>query len=398
MLQAAGNRLGEWKDRALAARLPVRIQVPGRDELIAAGLATLAMGLVLGLAIGPGGTGPGSLLPAYAAPFAATAPIIGDDSGGSELPTLGSPAGGTQGGGGAAPTVAAAPAPVDAPAVPVATTVTPVDETPVQPAGAGGDRSPSPPPDKGDEPTPALPLTATVLGVSVTGRSYAVADDAGNLFTLFANGVPAVGDRVDTGILPLSNGTFVEAGTRKSRGQRTEAKIRGVVSFIDRGLGVMVISGRGASVPVGLETGDPSPGPALPDPDPFQVGSDVEATVEVLPTPPVGSEPESSRRLRALTAEATPNPASAIELTGVVRAVSAEARTLEVAADSDGLIDSVVTIEAPASLDLKLLRTGRAYSITVRRTSEGGLRLTGLSPAFSRKAADDRNAAFGEHA
>jgi hypothetical protein len=99
-----------------------------------------------------------------------------------------------------------------------------------------------------------------------------------------------------------------------------------------------------------------------------------------------------------VSAEATPNPSSAIELTGVVKAISVEDRTFEVAADSDGLIDSVVTVEAPTSLDLSLVKTGRAYSITIRRAEEGDLRLTGLSPAFSRKAADDRTAAFGEHA
>ncbi len=401
MLEAVGNRLSQWKGQIEAARLPVRIEVPGRDELIAAGLATLAMGLVLGLAIGPGGTGPGSLLPAYAGPLASVAPLLGDDSGESSLPTLGSPAGGTSdGGGGAVQTVAAVPAPDTG----ISTTTSyveppPADSTPVTPAGnggGGGGGGSGDGGDGGDEPE-GLPLTATVVGVSVTGRSYAVADDSGNLFAVYANGVPAVGDRVETGILPLANGTFVEAGTRVTKGQRATATMRGVVSFIDREAGVMVISSRGTSVPVDLDrTVVPEEGEDL------AVGYDATVDVEVVEPAPPSEDPEepqpSNRRLRVVSAEATPNPSSAIELTGVVKAISVEDRTFEVAADSDGLIDSVVTVEAPTSLDLSLVKTGRAYSITIRRAEEGDLRLTGLSPAFSRKAADDRTAAFGEHA
>jgi hypothetical protein len=403
MLEALGKQLGAWKGQLEAARLPVRIEVPGRDELIAAGLATLAMGLVLGLAIGPGGTGPGSLLPAYAGPLASTAPLLGDDSGESSLPTLGSPAGGTSDdGGGGIQTVAAVPAPDTG----ISTTTSyveppPADSTPVTPAGngggGGGGGGSGDGGDGGDEPE-GLPLTATVVGVSVTGRSYSVADDSGNLFTVYANGVPAVGDRVETGILPLSNGTFAEVDQRRSRGQRTEAKIRGVVSFIDREAGVMVVSSRGASVPIDLQ---PEPVPDLEDQE-LEVGYDATVDVEVIEPPLPPEDPEgplvSNRRLRVVSAEATPNPSAAIELTGLVRTVSAGDRTVEVAADSDGLLEAIVTVVAPTSLDLKLLKTGRAYSLTARRTTTGELRLTGLSPAFSRKAAGDRNAAFGEHA
>jgi hypothetical protein len=404
MLEALGKQLGAWKGQLEAARLPVRIEVPGRDELIAAGLATLAMGLVLGLAIGPGGAGPGSLLPAYAGPLAATAPLIGEDGDGSSLPTLGSPAGGTSsgGGGGGAPLVAAVapPAVVDSGSTVPTPVAPPIDDTPVTPAGngGGGGGGGSGGGDDGEDEAEGLPLTATVVGVSVTGRSYSVADDSGNLFTVYANGVPAVGDRVETGILPLSNGTFEEVDQRRSRGQRTEAKIRGVVSFIDRGVGVMVVSSRGVSVPIDLQ---PEPAPDLEDQE-LEVGYDATVDVQVIEPPLPPEDPDapllSNRRLRVIAAEATPNPSAAIELTGLVRTVSAGDRTVEVSADSDGLLEAIVTVVAPTSLDLKLLKTGRAYSLTARRTATGELRLTGLSPAFSKKAAGDRKAAFGEHA
>ena len=53
---------------------------------------------------------------------------------------------------------------------------------------------------------------------------------------------------------------------------------------------------------------------------------------------------------------------------------------------------------ALAAVLIVLLAIAGWRDITIRRAEEGDLRLTGLSPAFSRKAADDRTAAFGEHA
>lgn len=396
MVAAAGRWLGSLGEKVTSARFPVRIKVPNRDELIAAGLSTLALGLVLGLAIGPGFGGTGSILPAFAGPLAPILPGISGDEG-VELPTLQAPAGSS----GAPQTVAAAPPSVatdpgptivyvDGPA-PADPPVTQAGNEPgpsTNPGGGGG----------GGGEEEGLPLEATVVGVSVTGRSYAVADDSGNLFTIFSNGVPAVGDRVATEIFPLSNGTFGQLGDRTSKGRQPRTTMRGVVSYVDGEVGILVLSSRGTSIPVSFE---PVP---VEGEDPPQVGTSLTAEVEVVESSAAlrssaDDEVEAARPLlRMISAEATFYEDTAVEFNGPVRALDREGRTIEIAADGEGLLDGTVRLGLPRGFDFGLVVVERAYSVTARRDPQGVLQVTGLSPASSRKGADDRSSAFGEHA
>jgi hypothetical protein len=372
-------------------RLPVRIAVPGRDELAAAGLTTLAVGLAVGLVIGPG-IKPGPFM------MMAPPPLVGSASPTSEstaaLPELGSPAGATD----------VASGPVDAvPAAPVQTAAAPISPPVQVPSGApvvtpagkgsgGGGREPG-----GD--SDSLPLVATVVSVSVTGKSYAVADKFGNLISIFAGKSPAIGTRVRTGIRPLANGTFLQGKERENLGRARESAIRGVVSYLDRQSGVIVVSSRGVSIAL---NGEGLLGEDIPD---SRLGANVEAKVSLTPAPRLTADqseteeepiPDPAPGLRILTIGFEYYKETAIELTGRLEKLDPEARRAEFSADSGGLLRRSVAAELPPSVPLRQLTLSRLYSVTLREDRSGALRVTGFSPAWSDRKANDASLAFGE--
>lgn len=86
-----------------------------------------------------------------------------------------------------------------------------------------------------------------------------------------------------------------------------------------------------------------------------------------------------------------------IELSGAVRAVDAEAGTITMAADSNGTIATDMLLEAPKRLDLEPVTVDRTYNVSAGIEEDGSFTVTGLSPDYSRKVADDSAAAFGNH-
>lgn len=365
--------------RARAWRLPVRVAAPSRDEWFAAGLSTLALGLVLGLATGPVG-GAGVIFPAFAAPVADAVPEGGD---GVALPTLGSPAGSTREQTLTSvppPSPAPSPAPAPAPAPSPAPAPTP---NPTDSGGGGGD---------GAEQDEGLPITATVVSVAITGKSYAVADSAGNLFTVFGNGVPGVGDMIETSIEPLVNGTFAELADRELLGRSTSASIRGVISYLDPESSIVVVSSRGVSIALDGSS------VFAEQPDELREGASAEAEVQMVePEPEPQPESEPLPDFSIVSLDASFYEGSPIELTGRLKDLDRPGRLATFAADSGGLLEAEVEAIVPNGLDLASLKLGFTYSVTVREGSGGALRITGLSPAWGQKPANDPALAFGEH-
>lgn len=365
--------------RARAWRLPVRVAAPSRDEWFAAGLSTLALGLVLGLATGPVG-GAGVIFPAFAAPVADAVPEGGD---GVALPTLGSPAGSTRGQTLTSvppPSPAPSPAPAPAPAPSPAPAPTP---NPTDSGGGGGDE---------EEQDEGLPITATVVSVAITGKSYAVADSAGNLFTVFGNGVPGVGDRIETSIEPLVNGTFAELADRELLDRSTSASIRGVISYLDPESSIVVVSSRGVSIALDGSS------VFAEQPDELREGASADAEVQMVePEPDPQPESEPLPDFSIVSLDASFYEGSPIELTGRLKDLDRPGRLATFAADSGGLLEAEVEANVPNGLDLASLKLGFTYSVTVREGSGGALRITGLSPAWGQKPANDPALAFGEH-
>ncbi len=413
-------------------RLPVRIRVPERDELLAMGLATLAVGLVLGLAIGPGLGTAGRIFPVIT-PQVAQVPIdpLVDDSEDSTdiLPVLAAPAGSDSGGGSS---TAPAPAPTTLAAAPVAPAPVP-EPVPVEPPP-----SPAPPPTPDPAPTPdptptepegqTLPISGTVLAASVNGKSFSIADSDGNLQTVFGDAPPGVGESISTSVLPLANGTFAESGGRSTLRTRKRATVKGMISYADPEIGVIVLSNRGTSLPLDGEEVfddlvDTSLQSASADENLDLEGQWVRLELSILdreqeseqlksarprsvqavdpaesdPVPEeTADQPRPDFGLRAVSVELLDETAASIELTGKVLSIDEAEASFVMAADSLGLLEAQITIVVPEKFKLSSVVPGKVYSATVRRTSSGKLRLSGFSPAFSGRAADRTADIFGE--
>ena len=385
------NRMG---DKAASWRLPVVIPVPNRDNLIAMGLMALSFGLLVGFAIGPLLAPAGNAVAGIVAP-AATAPpedtttaAAGTTDSASDAVALQSPAGSEPP---STTTVAATTPDTTSTNVPTSTDTT-TDYTPTpDPAAAPTDQIDPAPADP--DPVPVengSELKGTVVGTQPDGGDYDVADSSGNVLSLHATEPPAVGDEVTTRIESLSNGTFGELGDREVKGENLKSKLRGVTSWVDPATDLMVISSRGSSLAVDI-TGIPDDQAGLLAP-----GSPVEAIVSF--TEPVEATEDSPARppLFAEEIQADEELSDRIELSGLVKAVDAEARTITMAADSNGTIAADMVLEAPKRLDLEPLTVDRTYNVSAGIEEDGTFTITGLSPDYSRKAADDSAAAFGD--
>lgn len=388
------NRMG---DRAASWRLPVVIPVPNRDNLIAMGLMALAFGLLVGFAIGPllapaGNAVAGIIAPAATAPAEeTTTAATGTTDSASDAVALRSPTGNAASS--SSMTVADT-----APATTSTDLTSPSDTAPTDytstpdPASAPSDQIDPAPADPDPVPVESgSEFKGTVVGAQPDGGDYDVADSSGNLLSLHATDPPAVGDEVSTRIESLSNGTFGELGDRKVKGKKMKSKLRGVTSWVSPATDLMVISSRGSSLAVDI-TG-------IPDEqvDRLAPGSLVEATVSFTEPVEATDESPAGPALVAEDIQADEELSDRIELSSEIKAVDAVARTITMAADSNGTVAEDMMLEAPKRLDLEPLATGRTYNVTAGIDEDGTFTVTGLSPDYNRKVAGDSAVAFGDH-
>lgn len=375
-------------------QLPFRLKVPERNELIAFALATLAVGLMVGLAIGP-------MIAGTASPITLLIPGTATDEGGTEetttalTPRLGSPAG-SKGGGqtnAGETTVVSAPAPVvvetPAPEAPVEEPV--AEDPPTEPAAVPDKKDPKPDPDPEPEPKGVL-LEGTVLANSPSTKTYWV-NSGGDLVTIFASTVPDPGLVVSTRVLPLSNGTLTESDGRSAVDIAKTSQLKAVVSYVNPNAGLVVLSGRGASLPV--YAADPANLSGV------EQGSTVDAGLRLdVPDPEnfvsrAGVDPsELSIQLESIETVAA---AEEIDLTGRLVSVDVEKSLISMVVDSTGQIDSTVELPVPSDFPFDSFKVGRSYSATATRV-DGTLQLVGFSPATGKAAANDPVRAFGTHA
>ncbi|HTU15450.1 MAG TPA: hypothetical protein VMF31_09645 [Solirubrobacterales bacterium] len=387
--------LSRIRDRASSWRLPVRIPVPNRDNLIAMGLMALSLGLMVGVAIGPALGAASNAVAGIAAPVAAAPPAEPETEPATDQPVsdveLGSPAGSESSdssmvsddsGSSTGLGDSSDPGPSD-------TGVEyPSDDGVVEESPAKVET----PEDPGDEKeVPGTELKGVTVGVDSDGGGYDIADGSGNVLALHGVEPPGVGEKVVTRIDPLANGTFAEVGDRKAAGLRTRSKLRGTVSWVDPVGKLAVISSRGSSLAVDLDALDEERRPAI------EAGSPVESVV-LIGDPVVSDDGLETRPgLVAESLKVTGEPLQSFDLNGVVSGIGANGRGLTVAADGDGLISAEIAIETPKGFDPALVTPGRTHNLTVERGASGRLTLIGLSPDYSKKVAADSAAAFGTH-
>ncbi|MDQ5893864.1 MAG: hypothetical protein QG596_125 [Actinomycetota bacterium] len=380
-------------------RLPFRLKVPERDELIAYALATLAMGLMIGLAIGPIVNGAAKVTPIIIAPLPGAEEETEVTGTVADVPALQSPAGSDSGENGnsnsSEETLVASEDPVGEVTIPDADeSPPPTDPKSEYREPKDEDPAPDPSPDPDPEPEPeGVELTGTVLANSPGSKTYWVSSD-GELTTVFAATVPDPGLVISTRVEPLSNGTLTEVEARSAMDISKESSVKSVLSYVDPAAGVAVLSSRGSSLPV-MQT---EPGLL----DPFTVGQKVEATINLdVPDPenfnandPAAEPldlPIQLEEMRPLTGSPP------VELTGELISVDEVAFTLTMAADSTGSLGSVIELLASEDFPFGSVTPGQSYSATATRV-DGRLKIIGFSPASGKAAANDPARAFGTHA
>lgn len=388
------NHLDRIWQKANSWRLPVRIPVPNRDNLIAMGLMALAFGLMVGVAIGPALGAFSNASPSIVVPGAATvAEPPAEETAPAEETTsvaLSAPAGSetvttamnTNPG---SDPVAETPAdtPTYVPTEPEPETPGPNDQLDSDDTEDGGDQVVD---------SDLIELSGVVVGVGSGGRSYTIADSSGNQLAVHSEAPPVVAAGLVAQTLALNNGTFAEEETPVTKGLRKKSKLRGTISWIDPLSGIAVLSSRGSSVAVNLAGISADLMPEL------VVGSSVDAVVTVAEPVLMEDGVTMTTGLTATSAETYGDPLSSWELNGKVETVDAETRMLTIAADSSGLVPATVTVNLPKAFDPELALPGKTYSLSVEINGKTGrLLLTGLSADYSRKSADDAELAFGNH-
>lgn len=385
------------QEKASSWRLPVRVPVPNRDNLIAMGLMALSLGLMVGVAIGPALGAASNAVAGITAPLAAAPPAEPEAEPVTDQPVsdieLGSPAGsdsasssmvsddsGSSGGFDDSSGSGSSDSGID-----YSGGDDTIDENPATVE--------TPPDDPGDEKeeVQGTELKGAVVGVDPDRGGYDIADSSGNVLALHATKPPAIGSGIVTRIEPLANGTFAEVGDRKVAGLRTRSKLRGTVSWVDPVAKLAVVSSRGSSLAVDLGSIPEEQGAAI------QVGSPIEAVV--LIGGPVVSEDGLVTRpgLVAESLKVTGEPLATFDLNGSVSGTGGATRRLTVAADGAGLIPAEIAVGAPKSFDPALVTPGRTYNLSVERGAAGQLTLIGLSPDYNKRVAADSAAAFGTH-
>lgn len=366
------------------------------DRRWAAPLSAMALGfgLFLGIAIGPGASGG---LATGAAPLIAVAEPAPEPVA-AEEPT-------------------AAVAPVPEPEVfgePESFTAPEPEYAPVAPAPEP-EPAPAPQPDPEPEAEPeteAQLLEGTVVHANPAAQSYTMAIAGGELVSVHAEKLPAPGTRLGAEVEPLGNSTFGERG-RERKGTAAKASFEGVVTYRDEdpAAPAYTVSGRGSSIPV--HAADPAALPAL--------GAYVKVTAAIEKAPaatePVEEEEEEAvspeppacapdpelevpppplQRLTEVRAESEAEPATYLDLAGVLAAVCPKSGQLLLSADDLRQRGADVVLAVPKRLKTAKLKVGDSLLATAEVGEDGTLTLAGLASDEGAKGAADAASAQGD--
>lgn len=412
--------------------------LPITDRRWAAPLSAVALGfgLFVGVAIGPGATGT----------FAGGVPQI------IEIPGFGgSDEGGEEGGGeteegegsasGVVPSFSGGEEESFAP-------LTGGEESVLAPAAEESAPVAEEAPEKEEkEAKPEGPeLSGTVVHVNPIAGSYTVVEAGGAMSAVHAGKLPKPGAEITVPIRTLANGTLSEAGKRLKSGQRKQATLAGIVTFVDSDAPAYAVSNRGSSVLVSVH---PDPSGALPslpvigtyltvtaqieprqeaassaagDADPV-VPSVEPAPVEPVPAaepappaptettpapaatpapscapdpahPPVSVEPSAVLWQQRVSGGGAPFTHG--EFAAIVTAVCLDASQLLVSADDVRAGGRDLLFAVPADIDLGKVEPGQSVLLAADIAADGAFSLTGLASDERLKGADDAKATQGD--
>ncbi len=397
---------------AVANRLLRAFSLVVTDRRWAAPLSAMALGfgLFVGVAVGPdaAGTMAGTaLLVELPAPAEEPSEV---EAGGGEAPILAGP-GPTGGGGGGAGPIAALPAPALVEAPPTEEAPPPKKEHPL-----GEEKAEEEP-----ETEETLPLEGVVVHANPAAGSYAIAIEGGELISIHAAKLPAPGAELKLSAVRLENGTFEEAEKPKTTGRSAGASFRGVVTYVDSdpAAPAYTVSGRGSSILVRVKAEPGGAPPALPAINSYAtvaVAIEKATAVSVLqPPPPPAAEPaspaptcapepgqaplesiESAADLWQETVETEAEPASYLDLAGMIAAICPATGQILLSADDTRTSGEDLLLTVGPKIKAAKLRVGESLLATATVEADGSLTLAGAASDEKVKGADDPKAAQGD--
>lgn len=337
----------------------------------------LGFGLFVGVAIGPGADGTVAsgaqqiVMPSIAG---SASEGQGGEGGGAE-PALAGP--GSSGSGEEAFS--------SEPALPASEPFVPLESEPLPPPA----EKPAPanaPPAADEEPKgpEATELKGTVAHVNPAAGSYALAIRGGELVPVHSRQLPPPGAKLSVEGLRLENGTFAEASPPALSGKATQVSFEGTVTFVhpDPAAPAYAVSGRGASLLVGVSPDPAGAVPALP-----VVGARVTVTAAI--------EPGGSLFQRTIQVEVG-EPSIYLDLSGIYGGLHPETGQALFSADDTRASETDLALNVSPKIETAKLRQGDSYLATAEVGPDGSLTLVGVAGDEGRKRADDPKAAQGD--
>jgi hypothetical protein len=222
----------------------------------------------------------------------------------------------------------------------------------------------------------AASFRGVVVHQNTRAHSFVLSGPGGRLTAVHARHLAPLGHQVTIAARQLHNGTWQATHVQVGAGA-AHVRIRGVVTYVNAGRNIFVVSSRGASL---LVHAHPSRGHLA------HIASDLPMHVGEL----VNVDGELSHdSVDASEVQTAGEQTSGISLEGTILAIDTTARTLSVSADDNGESGAAVTVVTPVSFDLGAFTVGESVQLNVARNPDGTYTL--------QQSSDDRNGANADN-
>ncbi|MGB7684718.1 MAG: hypothetical protein WBL45_02950 [Solirubrobacterales bacterium] len=291
----------------------------------------------------------------------------------------------------------------------------PETEYPVEPAPEKPVEEAPPNEEPEEEEPEGQLLEGTVVHANPAAGSYTMAIAGGELVSIHAPKLPPPGTKLKVEGNPLANNTFGEASRERSGGSR-RAEFRGVVTFVDPDpLGPSyTVSGRGSSILVhaapGTEAQLPALGayatvsaqiekPASTEAQPLVPPTD-PAAPPIAPTcaadPALKPPPEPAMIAAQRSLEVEPEPATYLDLAGILTAICPTTGQIAISADDLRESGKDLVLSLPGRLKTTGFELGDSIVATATIGEDGTLTLAGLASDERTQGAEDTGSAQGD--
>lgn len=294
-----------------------------------------------------------------------------------------------------------------------------IEESAPEEAAESEETPPASEPEAEEEETEAVALKGTVVRVNPAAGSYTLAAPSGELVSVHAPKLPKAGTKLAIEATPLPNNTFAEE-VREKAGAATKASFTGVVTYVDPDPldPAYTVSGRGSSLLVHADPATLATLPALgayakvavaiakgppPEPAPAALPSG-EPEVPPPPSPPActpspalgAADPPAAHLVQTKLEVETTDPATYVDLAGVVTALCPSTGQVLLSADDMRESGADLTLTVPAKIKTAGLKLGQSLLATAEVAEDGTLTLAGLASDEGLKGAEDEKAAQGD--